>query len=788
MKKYVIIVLLLAALTAYSTFLSGQAVESFPLQAVRLLDSPFKNAMEKDRDYLLELDPDRLLVPYQIEAGLPPIAPGYANWEGSGLGGHIGGHYLSALAMLYAATGDSIILGRLHYMIDGLAACQAQSPDGYVGGVPDGRKMWEEVARGDIRAENFSLNERWVPWYNIHKVFAGLRDAYTYAGVTKAKEMLIKLCDWTIQLVAKLSDEQIQAMLQSEHGGMNEIFADVAEMTGEEKYLKLAHQFSHHLILDPLLQLNDALNGLHANTQIPKVIGFERVGVVGDNREWQDAAAFFWGTVVDNRTVAIGGNSVREHFHPEDDFSSMINSVEGPETCNTYNMLRLAKLLYERTGVLEYIEYYEQALYNHILSSQHPEHGGFVYFTPMRPQHYRVYSQSQKCFWCCVGSGLENHTKYGELIYAHKADELFVNLFIPSTLHWKEKGIRLTQRTKFPDEEEVSLEFEMEQARTFTLHIRYPEWVAEGELEVRVNGEKIAAEVMHGEYLAISRKWKLKDKVALKLPMQTHLERMPDGSDYYAVMHGPIVLAAKTGSQYLEGLIADGSRMGHIAAGSRIPLQEAPLFLGEVEEVVPKIKRKQGADLRFVSENLIYPDSFKDVELIPFFRLHDARYMLYWEVTDKEGLEERQQKLAMEEAERLALEKRTIDQVAPGEQQPETEHNFKGENTESGVHLNRHWRHAAGWFSYDLSDKKQEAKTLQITYFGLDSGRTFDILLNGQKLATVTSKGEHGPDFFTVDYPITDHFKPKSEGVWEVKFKAHEGSVAGGIYGVRLLR
>jgi DUF1680 family protein len=312
--------------------------------------------------------------------------------------------------------------------------------------------LWEEIKRA-ISAGSFDLNGKWVPLYNIHKTYNGLLDAYIHVGSEQARDMLVKYTDWMLDITAGLSDEQMQEMLKSEHGGLNEVFAAVYEITGDKKYLQLAHRFSHQKILRPLIQEKDSLTGLHANTQIPKVIGYKRIADNENDADWDRAARFFWKTVTENRSVCIGGNSVREHFNPPDDFGAMIEDVQGPETCNTYNMLRLTKMLYKSTPEVYLMDYYEKALFNHILSSEEPERGGFVYFTPMRPGHYRVYSQPEKSFWCCVGTGLENHAKYGELIYAHDKDALYVNLFIPSRLTWEEKEVVFSQRTRFPTTE-----------------------------------------------------------------------------------------------------------------------------------------------------------------------------------------------------------------------------------------------------------------------------------------------------------------------------------------------
>jgi DUF1680 family protein len=776
------------ALVPLFGFSQTSHLKSFPLSSVRLLDSPFKQAQQTDMRYILELDPDRLLAPYLREAGLQPKAQSYGNWENTGLDGHIGGHYLTALSLMYAATGNQELQQRLTYMVDQLEACQQKNGNGYIGGVPGGEAMWQEIAKGKIEAESFSLNDKWVPWYNIHKIYAGLRDAYLFAGNEKAKDMLVKLSNWSLNLTAGLSDAQMQDMLRSEHGGMNEVFADVAEITGDKKYLELARRFSHQAVLNPLMEEKDQLNGMHANTQIPKVIGYKRVAEVGGDQAWAEAAAFFWNTVVNERTVSIGGNSVREHFHPANDFSSMVESREGPETCNTYNMLKLSKQLYMSSSSPDYIDYYERGLYNHILSSQHPEKGGFVYFTPMRPRHYRVYSQPDEGFWCCVGSGLENHGKYGELIYAHNEKDLFVNLFIPSQLDWKERGISLTQNTRFPYEEKTELNLKLAKPQKFAVHIRRPEWATAEGVQVRVNNKEVKLKSSAASYATVERKWKSGDVISITLPMQTKVEYLPDSSPWVSFVHGPIVLAAATDTADLEGLRADGSRMGHIASGPLYAVEEAPVLVSSDSNFVSALKPVAGKPLTFTASGLISSEKYKDVELVPFFQVHDARYMLYWPVSTPEKLEARNKALREEEKAKMELEASTIDQVAPGEQQPESDHNYKGEKTESGVHQDRHWRHASGWFSYDLKDANKEARKLRITYFGLDKDRNFDIYINNQLLKTVTLDGSKGDTFFDADYELPEQIINNSANKLNVKFVAHKGSVAGGIYYIRLLK
>lgn len=779
--------LLLGLLLTLSSFAAG-AADRFPLADVRLTAGPFLAAQNANRQYLMALDADKLLAPFRREAGLPLKQPSYGNWESSGLDGHMGGHYLSALALMYASTGDAAVLERLNYAIAELKACQQANGNGYLGGIPGGSAAWQDIAKGKLKADNFSVNGKWVPWYNLHKVYAGLRDAYRYGGNADARAMLISLSDWALQLSAHLNPAQMQEMLRSEHGGMNEVFADVYQMTGDKKYLELAQRFSHQAILDPLVRQEDKLNHLHANTQIPKVIGFERLGEVSGDPKWHKAAEYFWTTVRERRTVAIGGNSVKEHFHDANDFSPMVHEVEGPETCNTYNMLRLSEMLFLRDQQVRYTDYIERALYNHMLSSQRPGDGGFVYFTPMRPNHYRVYSQVDKAMWCCVGSGIESQSKYGEFLYAHEGDTLFVNLFAPSTLHWRAQDVKLTQTTRFPDESSTRLTIHSN--KTFTLKLRYPGWVAKGALRLKVNGKMVKVDAAPGSYVSLRRDWRAGDTVDLALPMRTQLEQMPDKSNYYAVLHGPIVLAAKThlvGDERLK-FTADDSRMGHIASGPVCPLDAAPLFVSNTRDFASKFKPVKGQPLTFTAPGLIQGQGASTMRLIPFFRLHDSRYMMYWPYSTPSALEQTRAATAASEADRLALAAKTIDQVAPGEQQPESDHGYQAEGGDAGVNKGRHWRHATGWFSYVLNDKKLEAASLRLTFASGDAGRKFDVLVNGELVAALELEAKAGSDFHDREIALPAALVKASSGKLVVKFVAKPGSIAGGLYGLKLLR
>lgn len=758
--------------------------EPFSLQEIRLLDGPFKQAEELDIQYLLELDADKLLAPYCREAGIPWKATSYGNWENTGLDGHIGGHYLSTLSLMYASTGDTRIRQRLDYMLEQLERCQKASGNGYLGGIPGGKAMWQEVAAGKIKAGGFDLNKKWVPLYNIHKIYAGLRDAWVQTGSLQAREMLIRLTDWMIQEVADLSDEQIQELLRSEHGGLNEIFADVAAITGDHKYLHLARQFSHRLILEPLLKQEDKLNGLHANTQIPKVIGFERIAQIDGDTLWHEAACFFWETVVNHRSVSIGGNSVREHFHPSTDFSVMMKSEQGPETCNTYNMLRLSKMLYQVSGEEHYIDYYERALYNHILSTQNPRQGGFVYFTPMRSGHYRVYSQPQTSFWCCVGSGLENHAKYGEMIYAHSGNNVYVNLFIPSRLNWKKNGLEILQRTSFPDGESIELIINPQQASKFTLYLRYPVWVKAGKLTLTVNEKAVAVTQRPGDYIVVNRRWKKGDRVRLQLPMSLYLEQLPDSSAWYSVKYGPIVLAAKTDSIGMKGLFADDSRGGHIASGGQVPLQDMPVMVGNPDQALSHIQSVEGKPLTFVMNGL-YPAKYGQTELIPFFRLHESRYILYWPLLSSEQLQQRQTELAKQEELQAHLNAITADYVICGEQQPESDHFIQAEESKTGLFSGRHWRETLKEFSYQLKNSMGEARVLRLTICGRESaGRACILWINGEKVADVKIPRDTKDPVLVLEYNLTG--KMTNDKQLMVKIAA-EGAVTPRVCEVRLL-
>lgn len=758
----------------------------FPLTDVRLLPSPFADAVAADRKYLLEHDVDRLLAPFLREAGLPMKKQPYPNWESQGLDGHTAGHYLSALSDLIASGDDpdGELGKRLDYMLAELDNAQRANGDGYLGGIPGSKEFWKVIGDGNVGR----IRDKWAPWYNLHKMYAGLRDAYVAGGREKARDLLVKYGDWCVALTSKLDEQQMQQMLGNEYGGMNEVLADIYTITGDKKYLTAAESFNHRAIIDPLMNGEDRLTGLHANTQIPKIIGLEEIATLTGNEKQDFGARFFWDTVTKNRSVAFGGNSVSEHFNDPKDFGGMLQHREGPETCNTYNMLRLTEKLFVPKPEARYADFYERALYNHILASIDPVDPGFVYFTPIRPEHYRVYSVPEQSFWCCVGTGMENPGRYGQFIYAKgQGGSVYVNLFIPSVVKLGD-GASLEQDNKFPYEPGTRLTLKLDKPAKFALRVRHPAWVPDGKMAIRVNGESISSDSKASTYAEIDREWKSGDKVEVDLPMHLTVDPLPDGSNWAAIRYGPVVLVANDGTADQPGLRANSGRMAHVASGAMVSLDKAPCLLTTVADL-PKhiVPDPESGPLHFRIKDVVYPADPKGIELEPFFALRDARYQMYFELTTAEGVQERKEKLAAEERARAAREAATIDSVNPGEQQSEVEHGYKGEGTDTGIYNGRRWRHGRT-IQYTLDAGDQKTAELSVTYSGDDAGRKFDIFANDTRIATQELRAEKRGSFIEKRYAI-----PASvlDGVQDrrvtIRFVAGSG-LAGGVYDVRLLK
>lgn len=759
----------------------------FPLSNVTLLPGPFKNAQDLNIKTLLEYDIDRLLEPFLTEAGLPAKGARFANWDG--LAGHVGGHYLTALAINYASTGNAECKSRMDYMLAELKKCQDANSNGYVGGIPGSKALWAEVKAGQFTL----FGKAWVPWYNLHKTYAGLRDAWLYGKSELAKSMFLKLCDWGIDVISGLPESQMQTMLDKEFGGMNEVYADAFQMTSDKKYLDAARKFTHKVLFNSMANGVDNLDNKHANTQIPKVIGFARVAQLDhSDANYLKATKFFWETVVHNRSLALGGNSCREHFPSAGSCDDYIILREGPESCNTYNMLKLTEDLFKMDQKVEYVDFYERALYNHILSTQHPEHGGYVYFTPARPNHYRVYSAPDQAMWCCVGSGMENHGKYGQMIYTHNGDDsLFVNLFIPSVLNWNANGTIIKQETNFPYEQSTRLTI-TQSGGSFKLLLRHPSWVKPNEFSVTINGEQYQQSSQPGSYLCINRTWKSGDKIELTLPMHASYEQMPNLPQYIALSYGPILLGAKTGNQELDGLVADDGRWSHIANGPLMGLGSAPIIEGRRDSILQCLKPVDGKPLTFQASGL-FPDqpNYQSLVLEPFYKIHDSRYMMYWMSLSRNEYSSTIAALKKEEQDALELDRRTIDALGTGQQQPEADHSMKESNTFSRVYKNEYYRDArnGGYFSYQMATKGLSNLSVMVRYWGNESeNRSFDILVDDQVIATENVSGKWNKNnFMNVEYPILLSLL-KNKTVITITFRARNDNNAGRIFYVRLLK
>ena len=793
MKKQLMIALLSIAPALGVVAQDKLYKDEFPLGDITLLDGPLKHARDLNVQVLLKYDCDRMLAPYRKEAGLQPRKPSYPNWDG--LDGHVGGHYLSALA-INAATGNEECRKRMEYMISELQLVLDANNQrleawchNYIGGVPNSAKMWTAFSKGDF-GPYFGT---WAPFYNIHKMYAGLRDAWLYCGNEQAKNLFLKFCDWAVDITRDLNDGQMEKMLGNEHGGMNEVLADAYAITGEQKYLDCARRFSHKLLLVPMEEGKDCLDNMHANTQIPKVIGYQRIAELAHDVQYHNASEYFWEIVTRQRSLALGGNSRREHFPTKENCIDYINDIDGPESCNTYNMLKLTEDLNRVKPDGMYGDFYETAMFNHILSAQHPQHGGYVYFTSARPRHYRNYSAPNEAMWCCVGTGMEDHGKYGQFVWTHdkgvkaEDDALYVNLFVASELNWKDRKMVIRQQTAFPYAESSVVEVAKGKG-TFILKVRKPSWCE----NFTVKGVGFDADSYEENgFVCMKRKWKKGDQVKISMPMHAYIKPMINVPQYVAIMYGPILLGMKTGTEDMRSLIADDSRFGQYAGGKKLALDEAPILLPKhLDDIAKDLKPVPGKPLHFKlatrMENAI------DGELQPFFEIHDSRYMMYWLALGENDYKAYMQKLADEEKARQALEARTVDKVNPGEQQPETDHNMEADVTERGNTEGVFFRDARDghFFSYLMQTKGETNLSLQLKFWGQDEWRTseFDIYVNDKLLCSVNNSHRwRTTQFKTVDYAIPSEFVKGKKEI-RVKFVAHKGKQVGQIYGVRLVK
>lgn len=748
----------------------------FPLQDVRLLDGPFKQAMTLDQEYLLSLDPDRLLHNFRVNAALPSSAKPLGGWEAPDveLRGHTVGHYLSALALMYAASDDVRFKTRAERMVEELATIQeAQATrfhQGYLSAFPE--EFFDRVeARQRV----------WAPYYTIHKIMAGLVDVHHLCGNARALDVVTKMADWVKFRVDRISEEQQQRALGTEFGGMNEVLADIYAATGNSEYLRIAHAFDHKAIFDPLTRREDPLNGLHANTQFPKIIGAAREYELTGDATFRDLATFFWDRVVHHRSYVMGGNSDGESFFPEEEFSKHLGT-SGPETCNTYNMLKLTRHIFEWSADAGAMDFYERGLFNHILPSQDPATGMVLYYCPLRPGAWKSYSTPDESFWCCVGTGMENHTKYGDTIYFHDDRSLYVNLFIPSQLTWRDQGVVVRQQTRFPEEEATHLTMTLSQPTRFALKIRRPSWAAS--VTVAVNNqaqEEGAAGVQPAgsSYLTIEREWKSGDRVDVRLPMTLHTEAMPDNPRMIAIMYGPIVLAGDLGQEGLESVKRYGPSAPQVG---RVKTPAIPAFVGDVKTLTTKIVPDGRGPLQFRTPGLTQP---REVTLFPFYRIVNQRYTMYWNVYSPDEWKVRTLDLAAADTRRRDVERRTVDLVAIHDAESERGHGLQSENSTDGYFEGRRMREARnGWFSYQVKVAPSGPTTLVCSYRGSEGRRrVFDVLVDGQNVATETLE-YHPTEQLDREYAIPDSLTRGKERV-TIRFQAQTDTTAGAIIELR---
>lgn len=738
----------------------------FPLSQTRLLDgSPFKHAMDKDAEWLLDLEPDRFLHRFRLNAGLKPKGEIYSGWESMGVSGHTLGHYLSACAMMYAASGDRRFKERVDYIVKELAECQNARKTGYVGGIPDEDRIWNEISKGDIRYTGFDLNGGWVPWYTQHKIWAGLIDAYLYADSEQAKEVVTKLSDWAVKMFGGLSEEKFQQMIACEFGGMNESFAEMYAITGNKTYLDMAEKFYHKAVLDPLKEQRDELEGKHSNTQVPKIIGAARMYELTGNKDYHTIATYYWDRMVNHHSYLNGGNSNYEHLGAPDKLNDRL-SASTSETCNTYNMLKLTKHLFSWDAQASYYDYYERALYNHILASQNPDDGMVCYYVALESGTKKAFSSRYDSFWCCVASGLENHVKYAESVFFKAKDGgLYVNLFIPTELNWKEKGLKVRLETKFPEENKITLTFDGSE-KEFPLHIRYPKW-AVGGLKASVNGKDVKVDGKPGSYFTLNGKWGKGTVLALEIPMSTYTESMPDNAGRLGFFYGPVLLSAGLGEKKPE-------------------VYEIPVFVSETNDVAGKLVPVTGKALTFTSGNATSP---ANINFMPFYKMYGQNHAVYFDVFTPQAwaVKEKEYRLIIEK--QKAIEARTIDGLRVGEIQPERDHNLKSENSGAGEAAGYKFRDADnGWFSFDMKVDPTAPQQLMCKYWGADKDkRHFDIFIDDVLFREVSLTGDHGEQVFDVYYNIPASFI-KGKNKVTVKFKARPGNHAGGLFGLAILK
>ncbi len=747
---------------------SRRRAEAFPLESVRLLPSPYLTAIESNRTYLHTLAPDRLLHNFHSQAGLATKGAVYGGWESDSIAGHTLGHYLSACALMHGQTGDVECKKRVAYIVSELALCQAQSADGYVGGftrkrgdvMEPGKLAMEEVRRGDIRSSGFDLNGAWSPFYNWHKLLAGLLDADRFCDVPQAVSVAARLGDYIGGVFGALDDAQIQTTLGCEYGGLNESFAQLYSRTGERRWLALARLIYDRKVLDPLAQGIDSLPNVHANTQIPKLIGLSRLYELTGEERYAAAADFFWDTVTTQYSYVIGGNADREYFQAPRSISKHITE-QTCESCNSYNMLKLTRYLYARRPRAEYFDYYERVHLNNILGQQNPRTGMFAYMNPLLSGSHREFCSPFDDFWCCVGTGMESHAKHGDSIYWRAGSELTINLYIPSRLEWQEQRTRLEMTTGYPFSDSVQVRIlERGRADSLTLKLRIPAWCAAP--SVKINGKGIE----HGGdagYVRIDRTWRAGDIVELRLPAELRSEATVDDPRTVALLFGPLVLAGDLGP-------ATGTWSG-----------PAPVLVAA--DILTAMKTAPGAPASFLTAGAGRP---ADLALRPYAFQHERNTAVYFKHFTEQEWQIEQVAYQAEQSRLADLQARSADLMHLGEMQAEHDHDLDAKISYPVVYRGRNGRDArsGGYFAFTLRTRPGPL-ILQATYWGEERNRRFNILVDGVIVAKEKLDADSPGEFFDKDYPIPTTLTVGKSTI-RVRFEPELGASAGPAFGVRL--
>ena len=789
-----------AALAAAAGLIKARAL---PLSTIRLTGGPLKHAQDLNGRYLLGLEPDRMLAYYRDRAGLTPKGEPYGGWDGDGrnLTGHIAGHHLTAVSLMWAATGDESYKDRADYLVTELKEVQDAHGDGYLSALAGLRQAFGELARGEIRSASFDLNGEWAPWYTLHKTFGGLRDAYRFTGNEMALDMEIAFAEWAEGILSGLSDAQLQHMMNTEFGGMNEIMVDLFADTGDERWLDLSYKFEHRAFIEPLQRHQDILAGKHGNTAVPKLIGSaDRFALTGNPADLM-GASFFWDRVVQYHTFSSGGHGKDEYFGPPGQLSDRIDGRTA-ETCNIYNMLKLTRQLFSLRPDPHYADFHERALFNHILSSIDPEDGRTCYMVPVGRGVQREYQDMQRSFTCCVGSGMESHALHGDGLYYEDGDRLWVNLYAPSTAEWEDAGVRLEMETGFPEGETATIRVEARQPREFTLALRQPFWAGDG-FAVRVNGETAAPDARSdgleftgrsqygrfehdaSSFRELTRTWQSGDVVEVDLPKPLRLEGLPDNPRRASIMWGPIVLAGDLGPER--------ERESESSDGREPP--KVPVFVAADEPVESWVRAVDGEAGHFRTDGAgREPDAAgraTDVDLYPFFRLHRRTYSTYWDLFAPNEWEAQRAEYGAE-AERLRrLEGATVAYLEPGERVFEDAFNYQGsEETVTQRMLGRPGRRGGGWFSFDIPVAPDHPMTLIATYYSDDRRGTpasFEILVDGTRVAEPEVDRSEPPRFYDVEYPIPAGLVAGKEQV-TVRIQAKPENQIATVFGLRMVR